>query len=760
MIENNVNDVEVTEESIETVFPGKKRDVDKKNKTPPPLKFEQIVETGEISPAPVSVCELFKKYRKADERRSTDEENVNVGFAQLSSDEKNGFLRKLQMLTVGNKKSPRSDEEQSLSSAGKLLKKFVPSRSSTDRKHSESSGRLSMFGRSSQKTSESEKPPSTQRKQSARRLNFQNRDGEYKPETEVQRNRVVAAMTREYEKIVTQRGVPVPVNKVARNPRGSLETPDSSPDKTYSSSSSSSPEKFSSLQERTTRGLFISTNDDSPNKKRMLSRDLARSSDAPLNSSASWHGELPPRDYTSPTFSRKIFVGGVPWDITEAALKDSFGEFGSCAVEWPGQEARYRSGQSGMSSNGNTRNQSKFAGQAATGYVYMIFEDERAVAALLHECSQEIGGAGEWYFKIRAQRSKSTEIRQVQIIPWVTSDSLFCDDESILETGIEPKRTVFVGALHGMMTAQVLHAIMEDCFGSVECVQLDTDKFKYPIGSGRVTFREHGAYFKAIEIGYLHVHTSKFRKRVQIDPFLESTCCMVCSSEPAHCFCRNRNCFKYYCHSCWAVDHGKDSDVDVHVPVIVPSSASKAYPGPPRRSHLSSNSPVKTGIHSNQSSSQFAHILTPAFPMIVAPQTTTLSALYGYVPGNQQCVMSPSVYEPPMTPSSNESSSKRGSRTDFHTSSAMYTPVMSPQKNSTDSSLPGFYTNSAAFLTPPAYFGSPTHSSSGNISQQLPYYGRSVYYGYMAQPMAYDVSPNASHHPSFMCSPTPHNYAQ
>lgn len=43
----------------------------------------------------------------------------------------------------------------------------------------------------------------------------------------------------------------------------------------------------------------------------------------------------------------------------------------------------------------------------------MIFEDERAVASLLHECSQEIGGAGEWYFKIRAQRSKSTEIRQV-----------------------------------------------------------------------------------------------------------------------------------------------------------------------------------------------------------------------------------------------------------------------------------------------------------------------------------------------------------
>uniref|UniRef100_A0A8R1I8I1 Cytoplasmic polyadenylation element-binding protein 3 n=1 Tax=Caenorhabditis japonica TaxID=281687 RepID=A0A8R1I8I1_CAEJA len=708
-----------------------------KRNVPPALKLvENVVATGEKSPAPASVYDLFKKYHKG-EKNGEENVNVNVGFDQLSSDEKSGFLRKLQMLTVGSKKK---DGESSQSPAGRLLKKFVPSRRTTPTASAStakttSPSRFSVFGRSAKKVSESfssQKP--IHRKQSARRLQFTEKEN---PQPDAARNKVVAAMTREYEKL-SKECAPVPINnKPARVqmqiPRGSLETPTDSPVKSFSSTTtSSSPEKEREKEkEKIEQPRYGTTQRQSVNSQQ---------------SSASWHGELPPRDYTSPTFSRKIFVGGVPWDITEAALKDSFGEFGSCAVEWPGQEARYRSGQSNvMPPNANLRAHSKYSGQATTGYVYMIFEDERAVAALLHECSQEIGGAGEWYFKIRAQRSKSTEIRQVQIIPWVTSDSLYCHEESILEVGIEPKRTVFVGALHGMMTAQVLHSIMEDCFGCVECVQLDTDKFKYPIGSGRVTFREHGAYFKAIEIGYLHVHTSKFRKRVQIDPFLESTSCMVCNLEPAHCFCRNRNCFKYYCHSCWSIDHGKDTVVDVHVPVIVPSSATKAYQGhASRHSHLSSNSPSKARDGQNSNNSQFSQLLSPAFPMIVGAPTPTLSALYGYIQNNH--TMSPTVYDGPLTPPSSETMSKRGSR-EFSSNSnggpvfISPAPVLSSQKLETP--IPSYFANSTAILTPAStYYGSP--------STQQTYYAPNVYYGYMPQPIPYD---------GYVCPP-PANYTQ
>jgi hypothetical protein len=43
-------------------------------------------------------------------------------------------------------------------------------------------------------------------------------------------------------------------------------------------------------------------------------------------------------------------------------------------------------------------------------------------------------------------------------------------------------RTVFVGALHGMMTAYALARICQELFGDVEYAAIDTDRNKYPIG--------------------------------------------------------------------------------------------------------------------------------------------------------------------------------------------------------------------------------------------------------------------------------------
>jgi RNA-binding proteins (RRM domain) len=54
----------------------------------------------------------------------------------------------------------------------------------------------------------------------------------------------------------------------------------------------------------------------------------------------------------------QIFLGGVPWDITEPMLVTAFRKFGTIRVEWPGKD------------------------QAATqpkGYVYIIFESEKQV---------------------------------------------------------------------------------------------------------------------------------------------------------------------------------------------------------------------------------------------------------------------------------------------------------------------------------------------------------------------------------------------
>ena len=44
------------------------------------------------------------------------------------------------------------------------------------------------------------------------------------------------------------------------------------------------------------------------------------------------------------------------------------------------------------------------------------------------------------------------------------------------------KTTVFVGALHGMMTAYALARIFSKLFGEVDFAAIDTDRNKYPIG--------------------------------------------------------------------------------------------------------------------------------------------------------------------------------------------------------------------------------------------------------------------------------------
>ena len=36
-----------------------------------------------------------------------------------------------------------------------------------------------------------------------------------------------------------------------------------------------------------------------------------------FEATCTWSGQLPPKIYRSPTYSCKVFLGGVPWDITE-----------------------------------------------------------------------------------------------------------------------------------------------------------------------------------------------------------------------------------------------------------------------------------------------------------------------------------------------------------------------------------------------------------------------------------------------------------
>lgn len=110
---------------------------------------------------------------------------------------------------------------------------------------------------------------------------------------------------------------------------------------------------------------------------------------AVYDATCTWSGILPQRTSKPVGYSSKVFLGGVPWDVSEQLLIQTFKPFGTVNVEWPGKE--------------------KQASQPK-GYVYIIFESEKNVKTLLQACTNDFPNGENWYFKIPSKRMKTKEV--------------------------------------------------------------------------------------------------------------------------------------------------------------------------------------------------------------------------------------------------------------------------------------------------------------------------------------------------------------
>ena len=159
------------------------------------------------------------------------------------------------------------------------------------------------------------------------------------------------------------------------------------------------------------------------------------------------------------------------------------------------------------------------------GYVYIIFESYDNVSALIANCQSAYQDSMcRHFYTVSSRRCKGKE---VQVIPFDIGDRFHM--KGAFAGQMDHSKTVFVGALHGMITADGLAKVMEDLFGGVVFAGLDTDKYKYPLGSGRVAFDNHDSFYKAVSAAFVEVKCSLFRKKMQIDPYIEAeTKCEIC----------------------------------------------------------------------------------------------------------------------------------------------------------------------------------------------------------------------------------------
>lgn len=143
------------------------------------------------------------------------------------------------------------------------------------------------------------------------------------------------------------------------------------------------------------------------------------------NACCIWSGPLPIKFDADAVYSKKVFIGGLPWDFDDNDVKRMLHDFGPIKVEWPMDENHHK----------------------IKGYAYIIFESEQEVSSLLNACKMNGNyyQNNSYFFKIE----HSGKCKLIELIPWRVSDACYinCSKQSL-----DSSKTAFIGGIHGKLT--------------------------------------------------------------------------------------------------------------------------------------------------------------------------------------------------------------------------------------------------------------------------------------------------------------------
>lgn len=150
-----------------------------------------------------------------------------------------------------------------------------------------------------------------------------------------------------------------------------------------------------------------------------------------INTCCVWSGQIPTKTSSDTVYSKKVFVGGIPWSYDNYDIKNMFPEFRSIKIEWPLDEQNHK----------------------VKGFTYVVFESEDDVKMLLDTCKKK----GSYFYETNSYFLKimsSDKVKMIEIVPWKVSDSCYL---TCPKQNLDSSKTAFVGGIHGKVSGNQLY---------------------------------------------------------------------------------------------------------------------------------------------------------------------------------------------------------------------------------------------------------------------------------------------------------------